>query len=74
MDLHILPAGNKFNNLLLFKKRMGGKGKKGQVWDTLIPWIIAVAVLVLMIIIFMILKGKGTSAITYLKNLLRFGR
>lgn len=51
---------------------MAGKGKKGQVWETLIPWIIAVAFLVLMFVLYMILSGKGGGAIDYIKNLLRF--
>ncbi|MEM4259172.1 MAG: hypothetical protein QXS38_00195 [Candidatus Pacearchaeota archaeon] len=52
---------------------MRRKSKKGQIWQTLIPWIIGVAVLVLIIIIFMILSGKGQGAITYIKNIFRFG-
>jgi len=51
-----------------------GKGKKGQIWQTLIPWIIGVAVLVSVIILYVILSGKGTGAIEYIKNLMRFGR
>ena len=48
--------------------------KKGQVWDTLIPWVIAIAVLILMVILFVVLSGKGYSAIDYFKNLVRFGK
>jgi len=37
-------------------------------------WIIAIAVLIIMLIGFFILKGKGIGAIEYVKNLFRFGR
>lgn len=47
--------------------------KKGQIWQTLIPWMIGLGVLVLIIVIFLILSGKGSGAITYLRNLMRFG-
>ena len=50
------------------------KNKRGQVWETLIPWIIGVGVLVLVVLIFMILSGKGQGAIEYFKNLVRFGK
>jgi len=50
------------------------KSKKGQIWQTLIPWIIGVAVLVLILILYVILSGKGTGAIEYFKNLVRFGK
>ncbi len=50
------------------------RGKKGQIWQTLIPWIIGVATLALILIIFLILSGKGSGAIDYFKNLMRFGR
>jgi len=55
-------------------EKMRIKSKKGQIWETLIPWIIAVAFLVLIVIAYAILSGKGTSMIEYLQNLLRFGR
>lgn len=49
--------------------------KKGAIeQDTLIYWIIAVVVLVLMFFLYKILSSKGISAIDYLKNLFRFGR
>ena len=51
-----------------------GKGKKGLTLETLIPWMIAVAVLVLVTTLYLILSGKGTGAIEYIKNLMRFGR
>ena len=53
---------------------MHQKGKKGQIWETLIPWIIGIAALVLVAIVFVILSGKGQGAITFFKNLVRFGR
>lgn len=46
------------------------EGKRGQVWETLIPWIIGIGVLILMIILYLTLNGKGEGAISYLKNLL----
>jgi len=48
--------------------------KRGQMWDTLVPWIIGLAVLVLIIFLFVIFKGKGEGAIEFFKNLMRFGR
>ncbi len=53
---------------------MHKKSKKGQMWETLIPWMIGAAVLVLVVIIFVILSGKGQGAIEFFKNLVRFGR
>ena len=53
---------------------MRGKSKKGQVWETLIPWIIGIAVLAMVLIVFLILSGKGQGAIEYFKNLVRFGK
>ena len=48
--------------------------KRGMETEMLGWWIIAIAVLVIMIIGYMILKGKGISAIEYIKNMFRFGR
>ncbi len=48
--------------------------KKGQIWETLIPWIIGAVALVLVIIVFVILSGKGQGAIDFFKNLMRFGK
>lgn len=53
---------------------MFGIGKRGIVWDTLIPWIIGLIVLVLFIVIYGIINDWGGGAIEYFKNLLRFGR
>jgi len=45
--------------------------KRGQItWDTLIPWIIALAVLALAFFAYMALHSKGSGAIAYLKQLL----
>lgn len=50
-------------------------GKRGQlIWDKLIPWIIALGVLLLMILLYFILSGKGNEALEYIQSLFRFGR
>lgn len=51
---------------------MGKRSKKGQVWDTLIPWIIAIVVLVFMLIFYFVLKDKGTGALEFFRDLWRF--
>jgi hypothetical protein len=48
--------------------------KRGQMWDTLIPWLIALGVLVLILILYGVLTGKGGAAIDYFRTILRFGR
>jgi len=53
------------------KKRFG---KKGMEMEILGWWIIALVVLAIMLIGFMILKGKGIGAIEFIKNMFRFGR
>ncbi|MCX8158936.1 MAG: hypothetical protein N3D20_01445 [Candidatus Pacearchaeota archaeon] len=53
---------------------MVGKKRKGQIWSTLIPWIIVVAILILLVALILLLRWKGISAIEYLKNILRFGK
>ncbi|MBI2632232.1 hypothetical protein HYW75_04465 [Candidatus Pacearchaeota archaeon] len=63
---------------------MGRKGKRSEgkesdkrgelVWDKLISWIIAIMVLILLVVVYMILSGKGQGYIDYIKNVLRFGR
>ena len=53
-----------------FKKRL----KKGAIeFDTLAGFIIAIAVIILVTIIFFVLKDKGIGALEYIKNLFRFG-
>ena len=46
--------------------------KRGQIWDNLAPWIIGLGVLVLVLIFYGILKGKGGGALEYIKNLIRY--
>ena len=48
--------------------------KKGMEMQMMGWWIIAIAVLVIMLVGFFILKDKGINAIEYLRNILRFGR
>ena len=48
--------------------------KRGIVWQTLIPWIIAIVLLALVLGLYMIFGEKGGSALDYFKNLLKFGR
>jgi len=47
------------------------KGKRGQTWETLIPWFIGIAVLVIMIILAVLFKEKLAGYGTYLRNLFR---
>jgi len=47
--------------------------KKGMIWDTLLPWLIGVGVLILMFVAYFILTGKGNGIIDYIKNIFRFG-
>lgn len=46
--------------------------RKGELaFDSLIPWIIGIGVLVLVLVIFLGLKDKGVGAIDYLKCLIK---
>lgn len=47
--------------------------KKGMELEALGWWIIGIVVLVVLIIGFVILRGKGIGAIDFLKNLFRYG-
>ena len=48
--------------------------KKGDVeFDELIPWIIVIGVIVLMFILYLIFKDKGTNALDWLRQIWRFG-
>ena len=47
--------------------------KKGIVAEYVVYWIVAIALLILVLVIYGILHSKGISAIEYIKNLLRFG-
>jgi hypothetical protein len=48
--------------------------RKGIVWQTLIPWLIALGVLVLVLFLYWTLNDKGTGILENLKTALRFGR
>jgi hypothetical protein len=51
-----------------------GMGKKGDMEiDTIIYWIIGLAILVVAVIGFMILKNKNIGAVEFIKNIFRFG-
>ena len=50
------------------------KNKKGQMFDTLLPWIIGLVVLVIILGFYFFFSKNGLSAIEYIKNLFRFGR
>ena len=48
--------------------------KKGAIeLESLAWWIIAIVVLVVILIAYFILSGKGTGVIEHIKNLFRFG-
>lgn len=48
--------------------------KKGDIEiDTLIPWIIGIAVLAVLLVLYGVLNDKGGGAISFLKNLIKFG-
>ena len=50
------------------------KKKKGELtWDVLAPWIIALGVLILILVLYGLLSGKGTGALEYFKQMWRFG-
>lgn len=57
-----------------FRKFIKIKNKKGMEIEMLGWWIIALAVLVISVLGIMILKGKGDSAIDFIKDLFRFRR
>lgn len=51
-----------------------GIGKKGDMeLETIAYWIIGLAILVVVVIGFMILKNKNLGAVEFVKNLFRFG-
>ena len=50
------------------------KKKKGMELEMLGWWIIGISVLVIMVIGYFILQGKGISAVEMIKNLFKFGR
>ena len=55
-------------------KRGFFNGKLGMAIEMVGWWIIAIVALVIILTIIFFLSGKGTSAIDYIKNLIRFGR
>lgn len=42
--------------------------KRAQIWETLIPWIIGLVVLVLVLVLYGILSGKGSGLLHFLKD------
>lgn len=50
------------------------KSKRAMELETLGYWIIGLTILVILIIGTIVLRGKGTEAIDFVKNLFRFGR
>jgi hypothetical protein len=56
----------------MFKKSMK-RGRKGAIeLEVLAWWIIAVVILVLILIAYFVLSGKGIGVIEHIKNLFRF--
>ncbi len=49
------------------------RDKRGIEIEMLTWWIIGIAVLVIAIGVIMVLKGKGSNAIDFIRNLFRFG-
>ena len=50
-------------------------GKKGELTtDNLVPWIIALGVLILIFVLYSVLSGKGNNALSWIKQIWRFGR
>jgi hypothetical protein len=59
----------------MFKRYKKNKmNKKGLELEMLGWWLIALAVLVVVILGIFILRGKGEAAITFIRDLFRFGR
>ena len=48
------------------------KNKKGMESEMLGWWIFGLAVLVIIVLTIMVMKGKGDSALDFIKNLFRF--
>lgn len=47
--------------------------KRGQFWNTIIPWIIAIGVILLVFILYMALSGRLENIGEFFRNWLRFG-
>lgn len=45
--------------------------KRGQMWETFIPWIIAIVVLAIVVLAAVLLKDKLISWGSYIKGLIR---
>lgn len=57
------------------RKCLKGKAKKGAIELDVLGWIlIGVAVLVIMVIGYLIMRSQGGSAINFIKNLFGFGK
>ena len=54
------------------KQNLNKLGKKGMELEMLGYWIIAIAILVLLVIGYIVLREKGISALDFIKNLFRF--
>jgi hypothetical protein len=52
---------------------MEKKRKKAMALETLGWWILGAVALIIIILAIIILKGKGSSAVSYIKELFRFG-
>ena len=50
------------------------KNKKAMELETLGYWIIGLAILLILIVGSIYMRGKGTEAIDFIKNIFRFGR
>jgi hypothetical protein len=48
--------------------------KRGQFWETLLPWIITIVIVGLMLFLYLSLSGKLGGMGGFVKNFLRFGR
>ncbi len=53
---------------------MGKGDKKGIEFEMIGWWVVALAVLAIMLVGFFILKDKGINVLEYVRNILRFGR
>lgn len=49
-------------------------GKKGQVWESLIPWLIGIGVLILIFGLYFIFSKGGLEIIDKIKSFFRFGK
>ena len=49
-------------------------GKKGLVWEVIISFAIAIAVLIIFLIVDFILKERGIGLLEYIGEKLKFGR